>query len=989
MSDHPSLPPSEENERAGESEGRAPEAAKRKRRRTRKPREGSAAEAAPQSEAARKNGAEDAAPAAAEAAAPAAGPPAGPADSDSDSDEPTGQAARDGGAELDENGQRRRRRRRRRRRKPGAEAASLSTDVQGCREIARRRFGIDRLHPEQERAMEAVLQGKDTLVVLPTGFGKSLIYQVPAMLLDRPTIVVSPLIALMADQEQSLKRRGVPVVRIDSTLKVAEKREALERVAAGGRLVVLTTPESLESEKTRPFFAQANPAILCVDEAHCISEWGHDFRPAYLRLGTERRFLGSPTVLALTATATPKVRDDVSARLRLQDPVLVTAPPHRDNLRLGVEQVPGNLKPEAAGRLLKRLQRPGIVYCSTTVEVDNIWLALNKARIPAARYHGKMKTEERSTAQKRYMKPSKRLVMVATSAFGMGIDKPNIRYILHYQAPGSLEQYVQEAGRAGRDGLPSHCTFLFDEADLRVQDHLQKQSRANARQLMRVAQALKAWAADNRPVNAADLALSAEVPATTCRSLCAQLEEVGLVELDEERRYVVQVGPEELIQGAEDLAGRFETLRTEDVRRLAAVKEYAQTEECRSVFIRRYFGEDDPPECGKCDRCRAKRHHAQTLAKFSRSADAIVEGEEPEGGKRKRRRRRRKKGGDRQQAAGGEAAPRPQPQQNAGEATAGEGGGRRKRRRRRRGNKGGEGPRAQEARGGEARGGEARGGEARGGAARGGEARRGSGNGSGEGAREGRRRDRGRSGDGRGGGRRDPSMREAARIASAWGEDIDFRDDFDFGDRGERPKATPAPTSAEQRAKPLVRKRRPAAAETEAGEVPARVAQAGAGAEGAPAPKAFVPRVRVVEVQPSETPRAYTGDAASVPTTGSEAAPGQPARKKATKKAAAAKKAPAKKAPVKQSAAAGDSAAEPPAAKKTAAKKATAKKTPVVKKATSKKTPVKKAAAKKAPAKKAAAKKTPAKKAATKKTAAKKSPTKKRAATGKKTDDAS
>ncbi len=841
--------------------------------------------------------------------------------------------------------------------------------------------------------MEAVLGGQDTMVVLPTGFGKSLIYQVPAMIVDRPTIVVSPLIALMADQEQSLKRRGVPVIRLDSTLKAAERRENLDRLAAGGRLVVLTTPETLESEAARPYFAKANPALLCVDEAHCISEWGHDFRPAYLRLGTERGFLGKPTVLALTATATPKVRDDISGRLRLVDPKVVTAPPHRDNLRLGVELVPGNLKPEAAGRLLKRLQRPGIVYCSTTVEVDNIWLALNKARIPAARYHGKMKGEERTSAQKRYMKPSKRLVMVATSAFGMGIDKPNIRYILHYQAPGSLEQYVQEAGRAGRDGLPSHCIFLFDENDLRTQEHLQKQSRANARQLMRVATALKAWAEDGKPVNAADLALSAEVPSSTCRSLCAQLEEVGLVELDDERRYVVTVPSAELLSGAEDLASRFEILRIEDAKRLGAVKEYALTDECRSRFIRRYFGEEDPPECGKCDRCRAKRHHEQTLAKFSRSADAIVEGEEEKTGGRKRRRRRRRKrrgggngeAGAEQQASGqggegGERAADGQSGQNGEKRRDGRGDGRRGNRRRR----GGRGEQRNAGGRGEQRGQGGRSEQRRDGGRDEQRSQGGQGtHGAGEGARRSRSsRERDRE---RGRRPRGPDQIQAARIADAWGEDIDF---------GEIPPPRPDEDEVDEeyaamvkRAGPMVRKKkRPEA------DAPASTGGFGGGdgreLVGRSGPPKVLPKLRVVEMGTAAKPQAYTGDA---PAPAVKAAPEPEVAAKPAKRKAPAKKAPAKKAPTRKVAAeqtpaeqapAKKAAAKKAAAKKTAAKKAArqegagqegaaAKKAPA-KKAPAKKAPAKKAATKKAPAKKAAAKKAPAKKAATKKAPAKK-----------------
>ena len=183
--------------------------------------------------------------------------------------------------------------------------------VGASRRVARRTFGIERLRHQQETAMVALLKGRDVLVALPTGFGKSLIYQIPAVLLERPTIVVSPLVALMADQERALKSRGVPVIVLHSRLRAAERRAALERLESGGRLVVLTTPETLESRAATSLFERARPALLCVDEAHCISEWGHDFRPSYLRLGAASERLGSPPVLALTATATPRVRTDI------------------------------------------------------------------------------------------------------------------------------------------------------------------------------------------------------------------------------------------------------------------------------------------------------------------------------------------------------------------------------------------------------------------------------------------------------------------------------------------------------------------------------------------------------------------------------------------------------------------------------------------------------------------------------------------------------
>ena len=495
-----------------------------------------------------------------------------------------------------------RRGRRRRGRNRGAQSAGADDRAL---ELARDKLGVVRLRPAQVLALRGLGEGRDTFAVLPTGYGKSLLYQVRALMLPRPTIVVSPLIALMADQERAMKRRGLPVIRLDSSLRVGERRSAIERLARGGTLIVLTTPETLESTHTGEHIAAARPALLCIDEAHCISEWGHDFRPAYLRLGQQRARLGNPQVLALTATATPRVRDDVIARLALQDPALIVAPPHRENLRFAAQLVHGGAKLMAAGRLLRRLQRPGIVYCATTVEVDRVYGALERARIPADRYHGKMRNADRAAAQERYMRPKKRKVMVATSAFGMGIDKPNIRYVLHYQAPSSLEQYVQEAGRGGRDGRPCQCVLLLDPADLDVQRHLLAQGRPRPDQLRRVARALKAWGGEQRTVKAAHLAHSAEVPLNAAQSLCARLEELALVEQTGGKEWSITVPLDGFEAGAEDLARRLDVERLADERRLELVREYAATSDCRSVFLRRYFGEQDPPRCGVCDRCRA------------------------------------------------------------------------------------------------------------------------------------------------------------------------------------------------------------------------------------------------------------------------------------------------------------------------------------------------------------------------------------------------
>ena len=494
-----------------------------------------------------------------------------------------------------------------------------------CRRVARENFGIRNLHPEQVDAFHAALAERDTFVVLPTGYGKSLIYQVLAMLAHRPVVTLFPLIALMQDQERALLARGIPVVRLDSTLGKRAREAALARLEEGGQLIVLTTPETLESADVRKVFETTRPALLCIDEAHCISEWGHDFRPAYLRVGLERTALGNPQILALTATATPRVQQDLMERLGMSDAAVVSAPPHRTNLRLSARVAHGNLKFAAAGKLLKRLTRPGIVYCATTKAVDEIYAALRRARIPAVRYHGKMTKTERVKAQKRFTRRGPRLVMVATTAFGMGIDKPNIRYILHYQVPGSIEQYVQEAGRAGRDGRTSECIVLFDPADLDIQKHLNERSHANFSQLRRIGYSLSAWLVNNRSAEVADLALGAQVPVTTCRAICGQLEETGLIERDADKRYHARVEPEALVSGIDDLAARLDTKQRQDSRRLQAMAEYAASDECRSVFIRKWFGEEDPPRCGQCDRCRR-------LSELDR---AVI-------GKKKKKRRRRR-----------------------------------------------------------------------------------------------------------------------------------------------------------------------------------------------------------------------------------------------------------------------------------------------------------------------------------------------------------
>jgi ATP-dependent DNA helicase RecQ len=469
---------------------------------------------------------------------------------------------------------------------------------------AAERLGIERLYPEQERAILHSLQGRDALVVLPTGYGKSACYQIPSMIMPKPVVVVSPLLALLEDQTRSLEKRGVPVVRVDGTVRGKARREAMERIAEGGPLLVMTTPETLGGEELRLALMETGISLFAVDEAHCASEWGHDFRPAYLRLHEMIGRYGRPPVLALTATATASVRDDLIRILALQDPLIIAASPHRSNLCFEVIECGSTARLRALTRLILRLRRPGIIYCSTTKEVDAVHGALRAMGIPAHRYHGGMKGSDRKAEQELFMKRGRRLVMVATSAFGLGIDKPDIRYVVHFQTPSSLEQYVQEAGRAGRDGRQSHCILLHHFDDRDIHEFLQSQSRVRPQQLFQLVKALVAYVEEGRFPDVMDLAASAQLAQRVTSAVLAVLESASLVEITTEKYVRPLIPPEELLDRARRLTEQFQRLRKLDTERLDAMEAYASQEVCRAQMLREYFGVEAGSECGACDMCR-------------------------------------------------------------------------------------------------------------------------------------------------------------------------------------------------------------------------------------------------------------------------------------------------------------------------------------------------------------------------------------------------
>jgi ATP-dependent DNA helicase RecQ len=334
-----------------------------------------------------------------------------------------------------------------------------------ARNTLRASFGYDQFRPGQEKAIESVLAGHDTLVVLPTGGGKSVCYQIPALILPGLTVVVSPLISLMKDQVDALEARGLPATFVNSSLKAAEVADRLARAARGEIKLLYLAPERFDFGNVAERLLDIGVSLLAVDEAHCISQWGHDFRPSYLRVAEARKKLGAPPTVALTATATPDVRSDICRQLKLENPKTIITGFDRTNLTYHV--LPARNESEKDALLVETLRLHeglAVVYASTRKAVDRISALLDREGIPTAGYHAGLDDAHRREVQEAFMTERLRAI-VATNAFGMGIDKPNVRVVVHHSMPGTLEAYYQEAGRSGRDGLHSNVFLLHSFPD--------------------------------------------------------------------------------------------------------------------------------------------------------------------------------------------------------------------------------------------------------------------------------------------------------------------------------------------------------------------------------------------------------------------------------------------------------------------------------------------------------------------------------------------